>query len=55
MSWYGPETMIGQFRRFRRARAILREHVIRDMIRHPRLYVAVVLSWIPIRLAFEFL
>lgn len=30
-SWYGPPTMIGQFRRFRRARAILREHILRSL------------------------
>lgn len=46
-------TFDGQTRRVRRAVRILREHIRRDIIKHPWLYVAVALAYIPIRLVVE--
>jgi hypothetical protein len=48
-------TYIGQSRRLRRAVLILREHIRRDMIKRPWLYVGLALAYIPIRLLVEVL
>lgn len=54
-SWNGRPTMSGQMRRFRRSIMILREHIRRDVAKHPWAYAGLVFMYIPIRLLVEVL